>query len=192
MATHNFNAYLQYTDDTTNVKQTYRMWVNEVAQTHTLAGTDSQSKLYKHFYPRSYSPGDVSITGRVPLQKDYDNLGEYIRKHHLVLMRSSGLSNTGSPNSQIPLMRLAIPSEGLYVEGIIKTFRAGAKRFNVAPQFNFDFIVVKDAHSKNADLQPGYVLRAFWTGAFIDQGKTIDNSTSTDSTDIITRNPGTN
>lgn len=195
MADHNFNSYLQYTDDQTGIKQTYRMWTMEYTQPHTLAGADSQSKMYKHFYPRSYSPGEIAVTGRVPLQKDYDNLGEFVRKHHLVLMRSSGLSNVGI-GAQLPLMRLAIPNEGIYVEGILKSFQAGAKRFAVAPQFTFNFTVVKDSHSKNANMNAGYALRNFWTGTFIDQGATINDVTNVDNAPITSvlpqGKPGTN
>lgn len=175
MAAHKFNAYLQYIDDQSGNPQTYRMWVMEYSQPHILSGSDSQAKLYKHFYPRSYSPGDVAVQGRVPTQQDYNNLAEFIRKHHLVLMRSPGQSNI-SGTSQLRLMRFCIPTENFYVEGIIKTFRAGAKRFAVAPEFQLNFTVVKDAHSKNADMVPSGALRAFWTGAFIDQGQTIDQT----------------
>lgn len=77
-------------------------------------------------------------------------------------------------------MRFAIPSEGFYTEGLIKSFQAGAKRFAVAPEFQLNFTVIKDSHSKNADMVAGSTLRAFWTGDFIDQGSSIDTTTIVD------------
>jgi hypothetical protein len=162
-----FNAYLDFTSP--KGRQIYRLWIDEYIQVHTLAGTSSQSKLFSHFYPRSYSPGAISFKGKVPSQTDYNNLATYIRNHHELLMRSPGMSNLGT--TQLPLMSMKIPSEGVTVVGVIERFTAGAKRFAVAPPFEFDFTVINDAHSKNTNIHPGFSKRAMWTGDFIDEGK---------------------
>lgn len=167
MSSSSYNSFLKYTN-IQGKTLTYNMWVMEYSQTHALAGTSAQSKMFKHYYPKSYSPGNVSVIGRVRTQSDYNNLGTYIRNFHITLMNSSGRSNAGS--KQLPLMMLFINGEGLNIQGIPASFQAGAKRFNVAPEFRFDFMVIKDAHSKNADMRPGYAMRQMWTGDFIDEG----------------------
>lgn len=177
-----FNAGLIYTPPH-RPTQNYNMWVTEYSQPHDLAGSSSQSKLFQHFYPRSYSPGSLTIQGHVPLQEDYNNLGKFIRKHHMILMGLSGRSNVGA--TQLPLMKFVLPSEGIYVEGYVKTFEDGAKRFAVAPEYTLEFIVVKDAHSKNLDIRSSYAIRSMWLGQYIDQGAPSKVSTTTSESDVI-------
>lgn len=181
-----YNSFLSYTPYNKKTALRFNMYVMEYSQPHVLSGTNQQSKLYQHFYPKSYSPGDISVIGRVVSQTDYDNLSVYIRNFHLSLMSAPGSSNAAN-GEQIPLMTLYIDGEGINVQGIVKTFAAGAKRFNVAPQFTFDFTVIKDAHSANSDMIPGYAVRQMWTGAFVDEGA-IQNGTV--SSPIQTGAPG--
>lgn len=169
-----YNSYLSYVP-LGKKKQRYNMWVMEYSQPHAVSGSSSQSKMYKHFYPRSYSPGNISVIGRVRDQHDYNNLAIFIRKFHQNLMAAPGASNL-SNGRQIPLMTLFIADEGINVQGIVGSFEAGAKRFNVAPEYRFDFTVIKDAHSKNTDMRAAYAMRRMWTGTFIDEGP-INNNT---------------
>lgn len=184
-----FNAYLKFTPRNGKT-ETYNMWVMSYTQPHQLGGSPSQSKWYQHFYPRSYSPGAISVRGRVPYQTDYDNMARFIRTHHELMVGSAGLSNLGTQSSQIPLMSMGILGEGLYVEGLIGSFQAGAKRWNIAPEFTFDFMVIKDAHSKNTDMVGAYAVRSMWSGSWIDEGpkkaNIIDNTTKTTSTTTTT------
>lgn len=172
-----FNAALIYTPPGKNTLH-YNMWVTEYSQPHTLAGTTAQAKLFKHFYPNSYAPGAISIKGRVPTQKDYNNLGTFIRNHHMLLMGLPGLSNAGS--KQLPLMKLVVDGEGIVVEGFVESFDDGAQRFNVAPEFQLDIVVIKDLHSKNQDIIPAYAMRSAWIGRFVDetQKESISNQTT--------------
>lgn len=164
---HRFNAYLQFQDITGNTN-TFAMWVMQYTQAHQLAGQEYQSKLFKHFYPRSYSPGDMMVTGRVPYQNDYDNLAEFIRSHQITMMGQPGLSNIadGNSSSTLSLMILGIPSEGIEVSGIVKQFQAGAKRFNVAPEFQFNFFIVQDRHSTLTEV-PLETLSRVWSGDYV-------------------------
>lgn len=164
-----YNSFLKYTPIGKKTALRYNMYVMEYSQPHALSGSAQQSKLYKHWYPKSYSPGDITVVGRVRDQTDYDNLAVFIRGFHQSLMSAAGRSNAANGN-QIPLMRLYIDGEGVNIDGVIKSFKAGAQRFNVAPQFTFDFTVIKDSHSKNSDMVPGYALRQMWTGSFVDEG----------------------
>ena len=183
-----YNAYLQYR--LANGRSTYRMWVMDIQQTHNLAGMSAQSKMFQHFYPKSYSPGAIDVTGRVRTQEDYDSLADYIRKHQLLLVSGGGFSNTGPSEGQIPLIRMGIPSEALIVEGWIDSFQAGARRFNPAPEFKFSFYVVKDAHSANSDMIPAYAMRKWWSGEDIGLNP-IQNRADTDYEDQYERDwPG--
>lgn len=174
MPSSSYNSYLKYTPIGKSALR-YNMWVTEYSQPHALSGSSQQSKMYKHFYPKSYSPGDIAIIGRVRDQTDYNNLAIFIRKFHLELMSAPGASNAAG-GKQVPLMTLYIQGEGLNVQGLVGSFQAGAKRFNIAPEFRFNFTVIKDAHSKNTDMHPAYSMRQMWTGNFIDEGP-VQNGT---------------
>jgi hypothetical protein len=183
----NYNASLKYT--TYGGHQLgFGLWIMEYSQSHDLAGSASQSKFFKHFYPRSYSPGPVTVTGRVSTQFRYDQLAEFIRFHQEVMVQNSGLSNAG--DNQLPLLKLSIPSENFYVEGWIEAFASGAKRFNPAPEYTFDFTVVKDQHSLNVDLRPASVIRSWWNASIFNIGE-IHNETDVDVIDGTAPNPYT-
>jgi hypothetical protein len=138
------NAQLSYT---TTQQFARNVWIMELEQEHTLDGEVAQSRFYQHFYARSYAPGQMMLTGRVPTQDHLDWLGEFVRNHQIAML-SSGSSNIGNPNTDaIPLMRLYIPSEGVDYKGYVNTFRTYTERFNLAPEFTLDFEVIEDNHS---------------------------------------------
>jgi hypothetical protein len=163
------------------------LWVMEYSQTHDLGGSSQQSKWYKHFYPRSYAPGTITVSGRVRTQQRYDQVVEFIRGHQETMIQKAGSSNAGTKN-QLPLLKLSIPSENLYVEGWVASIAGGAKRFNPAPEYTFEFFVVKDAHSMNTDLRPASVMRSWWNGSIIDAGE-IHNEVQIDQDDGTIYNP---
>lgn len=173
----NYNVAIKYKGSNGKYRG-FGLWVMEYEQSHTLAGDEAQSKWFKHFYPRSYSPGAMTIRGRVPTQHRYDQLAKFIREHQEFMIRTPGASNI-KDRVQLPLMKLSFPSENIYVDGWINSFAAGAKRFNTAPEFSFDFMVVRDNHSSTMDLRPAYAIRSWFTGAVIEQG-TIDNQATAD------------
>lgn len=165
----NYNASIQYTQRNGRAIA-FGLWVMDYDQPHTLAGNEATSRWYKHFYPRSYAPGVMSIHGRVRTQYRYDQLADYIRGHQEHMLRTAGASNIAG-RTQIPLLRLSIPSENIYIDGWVETFKAGAKRFDPAPEFDLDFVVIRDNHSANVDLRPAYAIRSWFTGAVIEQGR---------------------
>lgn len=173
----NYNASLRY-KGTNGKMRGFGVWVMEYEQGHTLAGEEAQSRWYKHFYPKSYSPGVMTIKGRVPTQHRYDQLATFIRDHQEALIRAPGASNIAG-QSQLPLLKFSLPSENIYVDGWVNTFEAGAKRFNTAPEYTLDFVVIRDNHSATLDLRPAYTVRAWFTGATVEQG-TIDNKVTAD------------
>jgi len=149
-----------------NTLRIFRFWLMEIEQTHTLSGKVSQSKLYSHFYAKSYAPGRVAIQGRVRTQEQYDALASFIRAHQKLMVDQPGRSNSASTDA-LSLMTLGIKDENLYYAGWIPTFQGGAKRFNPAPPFNFDFEVIHDKHSTANKIIPSAAKRNVWSGAFL-------------------------
>jgi hypothetical protein len=183
-----YNAAIKFTN-ASGKQLGLGLWVMEYSQSHDLAGDISQSKWYRHFYPRSYSPGAITVTGRVRTQQRYDQVTEFVRQHQELMIQRAGYSNAGT-RYQLPLMSLSIPFENIYVEGWIASIQAGAKRFNPAPEYTFDFLVVKDSHSMNIDLRPASVIRSWWNGSIIDAGE-IHNEVVIDQQDGTIYNPYT-
>jgi len=163
-----YNARIAYTKENGLIAKFY-LWVNEYSQAHAVGGSNAQSKMFQHFYPKNYSPGTVSVIGRVRDLHTYERLGEFIRAHQITILQGPPrVANIGSIDNQIPLMSLSIPDENYYIEGWIQPFIAGTKRFNVAPEFRFEFFVVKDQHSSNELVRPLYTVHRLWNGDFID------------------------
>jgi hypothetical protein len=147
-------------------RRIFRFYIETIEQSQNLAGSSQQAKMYQHFYARSYAPAPVHVTGRVRDQPMYDDLGEFIRAHQKLLITTAGRNNVFD-NERLPMMRLNIPSENLAYNGWVNAFEGGAKRFNVAPQFDFDFEVISDKHSTNNKITPSAALRSTWSGAFL-------------------------
>lgn len=161
----NSNASLSFWDG--KRVRAYNFWLTEVSQDHQLSGTARQSRMYQHFYGRSYSPGQVQIIGKVKNQTQYNTLAKFVRHHHEALMSAVGGGNLTTNTNGLPLMSLHIQAESLYYSGWISTFQGGAKRFNVAPEISFGFEVVNDRHSTNDKIRASGALRATWNGSFL-------------------------
>lgn len=167
-ATHEYNAHFHY-KDAHNKHHYFYFFVMDYDQPFELAGSEEQSKNYKHFYAKSYAPGDMTITGRSPYQTQYNNFAEYIREFHNRLVNHTGQSN--APGDFIPMLHLLIPSEGVDVYGLVKSFKAGARRFNVAPEFTFDFMVIKnqpaDQYIGVVGFAPSTAIKDNWSGKLV-------------------------
>lgn len=166
--THEYNAHLFYKDEKRRGHYFY-LWVTDYDQPFELAGAEEQSKLYQHFYAKSYAPSDMTVMGRTPHQTHYNSLAEYIRIFQLRMVSATPASN--APGDFIPMLTLKIPSEGIDVQGFIKSFKAGAKRFNVAPEFTFDFVVIKnvpaDQYIGTVGFAPSTAIKNNWSGALV-------------------------
>lgn len=141
------NCNLSYTAN--DIAHSFPLWVMKIEQGHTLSGQSAQSKNMKHFYPRAYSPGDISVSGRCEDETEWQKLAYFIRAHQRNLINTPfderfARINTSNPGYK-RLMRLSIPDEAMSVRGWIDTFSIAKKGFtNVAPEFSFDFFVVFD------------------------------------------------
>src|SRR6476646_5017673 len=134
-----YNASMVY-KDAKKKRHRFEFYIMSYTQPFELAGSHSQAKRYQHFYAKSYAPGDMSFVGRSVHQTQYNNFAEYVREFHNRILNATPASN--AKGDFIPLVQLEIPLEGINVHGLVKSFVAGAKRFNVAPQFSFDFMVI--------------------------------------------------
>jgi len=144
MAIHHPNAVIFYFDED-DIQRTQELWVMDIYQTYGMAGSTSKAKYYQHWYPMNFSMGPMTIKGRVRTQTDYNNLAEFIRRHQRLMASESGQTNVkGDSQDDLHFMRLEIKSEAIYVDGFIKSFKADHHRFNVAPEFEFNFEVMRD------------------------------------------------
>jgi hypothetical protein len=158
-----YNASMQYRD-AKKKKHRFEFYLMSYTQPFQLAGSHSQSRRFQHFYAKSYAPGDMSITGRSVHQTQYNNLAEYIREFHNRMLNATPASN--AKGDFIPLIHLEVPVEGINVHGLIKSFKAGARRFNVAPQFTFDFTVIRTPMDKT-DWAASSAIHDTWSGHLV-------------------------
>jgi hypothetical protein len=149
-----------------NTLRVLRFYLMELEQPHLLGGSVHQSKLYSHFYARSYSPGQVQVKGRVRTQSAYDTMATFIRDHQKLMVTQPGRSNSSATDA-ISLMTLSIKDENLYYAGWIPSFQGGAKRFNPAPPIDFSFEVIHDKHSTANKIIPSAAKRVVWSGTFL-------------------------
>lgn len=141
---HHPNAVLRYYNEDDQLELMY-LWVMSIEQGYGMAGTSASAKYYSHWYPLNFNMGPLVVTGRVPYQVDYNNLSEYIRRHQRLMASEAGYTNIkGDTEHALNLLRFELKSEGVFVDGFIKSFNARQKRFDVAPEFTFEFEVIKD------------------------------------------------
>jgi hypothetical protein len=143
------------------------LWVMEYSGSGGMAGTTYQSKTYRHWYPLSYQLSALHVIGRVQTQQDYADLAEYIRGHQIFIGRSVGLLTDSK------LLKLTLPSEGLLLTGVIKSFTAGRQRFNPAPPWEFDFEIYRDPLQDRRGALVTSTVNVGWLGEDGGGGPTI-------------------
>ena len=146
-----------------NVFYLHTLWVTVVTQPHEISGQRRQSMHQAHWYPRSYQPGNYTITIRCRTQEDYQRLSNLVRLHHTVMMSTPGLRFSGKANSVglRHMMRLRIPSEAINVYGWIPNFTITKRGvFDPAPEYTFDFFPAHDPLS--SDPLISYQIREYW------------------------------
>jgi hypothetical protein len=159
------NSELYYKSDKPHSRG---LWVMEISQGHELSGSAYQSRTKRHFYPRSYAPGDIVVKGRCSSQEQLQTLSLFIRMHQRAIMampRNQRFAriNTSSPGYQ-RLLRLSIPSERLLVRGWVSNFSIIKKGvFDPAPEYTFNFFVVFDNTAQNIALS--HRIRRFYDAA---------------------------
>jgi hypothetical protein len=146
------NGFLQYKAN--GVTNQFSFYIERMSQPFTLSGASAQTRLRKQFFPRGYSPGNLSITGRVTSQDALQGLAKFIRDHHVTLVNTPGSMAFTRLDSKTPgynrLMFLYVVGEGISYRGWIPRFTINKKGvFEPAPQFTLDFFSVFDQHATN-------------------------------------------
>jgi hypothetical protein len=155
------NATLSYNYNNT-VRQ-IDLYVNTLAQPHRLTGASAQSRLAKQFYPRAYAPGNMTVEGVCRNEREYQQLALFIRQHHRVLINTANpiMFTRAGTTGYNRLLRLNVPSEGILYRGYIENFSVSKRGvFNVAPPFEFEFVVIFDPHAKA--ITPSTLVRQFY------------------------------
>jgi hypothetical protein len=135
-------------------KYVHNLWVNVVSQSLGLSGQSAQSRLRKVFYPRANQVGNLKIEGQCQSQTDYQELALFIKKHQRILLSApyTDLYTRQSTKNEGPnrLIRLEVPSEGIYARGFIESFSISKKGFfEPAPNYEFELVIVFDRTHEN-------------------------------------------
>ena len=132
-------------------RYTHALWVTSLEQPHQLQGTTQQSRRTQHFYPTSYSPGNLDIKGRCYTTEEYQALANFVRYHQEVMIDSPGLSVQGPASTKgfSRLLRFKMTSEQRDLHGWVERFRfTKTGVLAVAPEFEMSFFVAYDGFSK--------------------------------------------
>jgi hypothetical protein len=157
----NTNASLSFFRN--NKHYVHTLWVTLITQPHQVSGSKVQSMHVAHWYPRSYQPGDLSITIRCRTQADYQRLANMVRLHHRTMLETPGLRFSGKPNSKglRHLLFFRCPSEALSVHGWISSFTLTKRGVHdVAPEYTFNFFTAIDPYSSDPIIS--HQIREYW------------------------------
>jgi hypothetical protein len=144
-----------------------KLWVNEIKIDFSLSGTTGQSRYRRQFFPRAFNQPRMIVSGSMPNQKEYNRLASFVRECHFAAVTGTqdfyankeGQSDKARKGASVSAQTISLlvkdsgPSvvksaplhtKGghlpLKVEGYITNIRAGATKFNFAPDFEFEFI----------------------------------------------------
>jgi hypothetical protein len=59
-----------------------KLWATEIKMDFSLSGTVGQSRYRRQFFPRSFNQPVVTVSGRMPNQKEYNRLAAFVRECH--------------------------------------------------------------------------------------------------------------
>lgn len=130
----NRNSALYISDGKGGVQEAskFEFWVEEVTYGFGATGEAATSHFYDAQYHRSFNLKPYHVRGRVPTEKYYDYMAEYIAKAQYDMARGR------------PRMRLIVPAANIAIFGFIPSFRGGhapeGGGFEVAPVIEFDFV----------------------------------------------------
>lgn len=149
-------------------------WIEEIETGFGMSGTTAQSRTLRQFMPHSIVQPSIRVTGRAPNSFQYNRLASFVRASHWNALHTGLLAREGFVRHEningktvtVPTVRLIVrngsskgfPYNGRHVKGIhvpwalegyIKSMKAGAKRFDQAPQFSFEFFIAESLTSQN-------------------------------------------
>lgn len=153
-------------------------WVEDMIANFSMTGTTAQSRSLRQFIPHNVVQPSITVTGRAPNSFQYNRLASFIRASHWNALNVNQLVEQGiavrhemdlGRSMPVPTVRLVIRNgndsrfpyngrnvKGIHVpwalEGYVKSMKAGAERFNQAPQFQFEFLIAESLMKPNLGL----------------------------------------
>lgn len=143
-------------------------WIEDITATFGMTGSKAQSRSVREFMPHNVNQPAITVKGRAANSFQYNRMASFVRTSH---WNSLNLDQLGDATRQILLGEkgetrvnantirfilrarpegMKVPWKGRNVkgshvpwvlEGYVKGFKAGAERFEVAPQFEFEYFV---------------------------------------------------
>jgi hypothetical protein len=144
-----------------------KMWVTDFEMSFSVNGTVGQSRYRRQFFPKSFNQPTINVKGVMPNQKEYNRLASFIRECHFEALtgnqdlynlkdQQSGraargssqsiqtvtllIKNAGPAGESKPLRNVKGRHRAMQLDGYIKNIAAGARKFEFAPEFTFEFI----------------------------------------------------
>lgn len=147
-------------------------WIEDIETSFGMTGTKAQSRNLREFMPHNINQPSVTISGRAPNSFQLNRLGAFIRSAQWNGLNTDKLGEalrhevtSSGQTVQVNTIRFilrngkgAFPYNGKHVKGVhnpwvlegyVKEFKAGAQRFNQAPQFKFEFWIAESRLSNS-------------------------------------------
>lgn len=185
------NGQLDYSADGSNHSLSF--YIEQTSQPFALSGTSAQTRLHKQFFPKGYSPGNMTVTARATSQDEYQTFAKFVRDHHVTMVNTPGSMAFTRVDTTTPgynrLMRLYVVGEDILYRGWIPSFTITKKGvMEPAPQFTFDFFTVFDSHASNIYVSR-QVQKLWWQQTGSPQIQ-VSGTTVEKPTDTISDQPG--
>lgn len=145
-------------------------WIEDVEANFGMSGSTAQSRNVRQFMPHNVTQPSIKVSGRAPNSSQYNRMASFVRASHYNAFHPGSLGEqlrheltTSGQSVQVQTIRLII-ARGRYVwngertkagqrvkgvhrplvfEGYIKMMKAGGKRFDPAPQYQFEYFIAK-------------------------------------------------
>ena len=149
-----WNAVLITTDN-----QELKLWIEDMVLNFSMSGTSGQSRYRRQFYPKAFNQPTMVVKGKMPNQYEYNRLAGFVRESHFDALNQTN-RKTFADGTQAQFdkktLTLYIKNAGdntppkrnlkgghlvMAFEGYIKNIQAGAKKFQFAPDFQFEFVI---------------------------------------------------
>ena len=167
-----WNAVLVTTDN-----QELKLWIEDLVLNFSMSGTSGQSRYRRQFYPKAFNQPSMMVKGKMPNQFEYNKLAAFIRESHFDALNQTN-RRTAEDGSQAVFdkktVTLHIKNAGegsrpkrnikgghivLAFEGYVKNIEAGARKFQFAPDFQFEFVVAGSKDTGNIGIYSDDIIQ---------------------------------
>lgn len=148
-----------------NALHTLYLFVDAVETGWQLSGETTQSQTARNFYPRNMAQDELTISGTVANQYEYDRIVEFIQHHHLSQF-NSGL-----------IVAQGLDGNGNYPGVDFKLFRPQAGGTNSVPRMFYTVVITDIAAGHERFMNyPTYQLTAKVTYDHLQKDESVDQS----------------